>query len=710
MTEKHYTSILTMVIILLTCLVCRALAVKQPPLAQGVASDTILKNYPNRLRRSESFLGVHFDIHVGPTNDRIGENVTEQMVENIIDKVKPDYIQCDTKGHPGYTSYPTKVGTPAVGFVRDQLRIWREVTARRGVALYGHYSGVHDGKAIADHPDWASLDENGNPSPCNTCVFSSYVDELLIPQFKELSDYGLDGVWVDGDSWGVVMNYTRRAMELFTKKTGITEIPRKPQAPHYFEYLEFCLDGYLTYLDHYVTELHKHNPDFQMGVNWGFSSYMPEPVTVDVDFISADLTGDNSVNSARFEARCIQHQSKARDLMVWGFCNHTNSCHNTKTAVQLQQEAAVVMSLGAGFQVYFRQKDDGSIFDWQMDVMGEVARFCRARQKFCHQAEPVPQIAILFSREASYRYKINSRELGLNGPWYYQNESEKNKKDTREPVQGILNSLLESQYSVEILMEHHLTGNMAKYPLIIIPEWNYLDEDFKKELLAYAKDGGNLLLMGPESAALFDKELGVSFTGKAQVKKQWLEHNGWVGAIKSLSRPIAVTGNTRPFGKIFFSNEPVGDYIHAASIADYGRGKIAGVYFNFGDCYYKARTAAARDFLDSLVRRLFPEPIVRVTGSHYVDVVVNRINGKLAVNLVNTSGPHAVSNTHVFDEIPCIGPLNITIRSKTKPRNLTLEPQGEKISYTYTDGKVKFTIPRLEIHSVIIMDCNSSSD
>ncbi len=116
------------------------------------------QNYPERLKRKDSFLGIHFDFHAGHDCKEVGKNVTPEMIERIIDQVHPDYIQCDCKGHPGISSYPTKVGNPAPGFVRDQLKIWREVTARRGVALYMHYSGVWDNEAIKHHPEWARID------------------------------------------------------------------------------------------------------------------------------------------------------------------------------------------------------------------------------------------------------------------------------------------------------------------------------------------------------------------------------------------------------------------------------------------------------------------------------------------------------------------------------------------------------------------------
>jgi hypothetical protein len=92
----------------------------------GAAMAAEKKGYPPRLRRADSFLGVHFDFHTGDDCKEIGKGVDREMIESIIDRVKPDYVQCDCKGYAGRSSYPTKVGNAAPGFVRDPLRIWRE--------------------------------------------------------------------------------------------------------------------------------------------------------------------------------------------------------------------------------------------------------------------------------------------------------------------------------------------------------------------------------------------------------------------------------------------------------------------------------------------------------------------------------------------------------------------------------------------------------
>jgi len=259
-----------------------------PGAAKMNAAET--SNAPQRLKRTESFLGIHFDFHAGPDGKEVGKNTTPEMVNAILDKVKPDYIQIDCKGHPGYSSYPTKVGNPVPGFVGDPLRVWREVTAARGVALYMHYSGVWDSRAIELHPDWAVINADGSTNKNATSVFGPYVDRLLIPQLRELAgDYGVDGVWVDGECWATVPDYGAAAVAAFRAATGFKEVPRKPGDAHWFEWMEFQREAFRKYLRHYLAEVKRTHPRFDIASNWAFSDHMPEPVSAPVAFLSGDF-------------------------------------------------------------------------------------------------------------------------------------------------------------------------------------------------------------------------------------------------------------------------------------------------------------------------------------------------------------------------------------------------------------------------------------
>ena len=86
-----------------------------------------------------------------------------------------------------------------------------------------------------------------------------------------------------------------------------------------------------------------------------------------------------------------------------------------------------------------------------------------------------------------------------------------------------------------------------------------------------------------------------------------------------------------------------------------------------------------------------------------MDVSVNRIGGKLAINLVNTADPHSDTNKPIHDSIPAVGPLEITIRTEAKPASITVEPGGQALPFEYQYGKAKMTLPKLEIHCVIVV-------
>jgi len=61
--------------------------------AEGVGYEP--PTYPPRLKRSESFLGIHFDFHAGPDCQEVGKRTTRESIERLLDAVRPDYVQID---------------------------------------------------------------------------------------------------------------------------------------------------------------------------------------------------------------------------------------------------------------------------------------------------------------------------------------------------------------------------------------------------------------------------------------------------------------------------------------------------------------------------------------------------------------------------------------------------------------------------------------
>jgi hypothetical protein len=643
-------------------------------------------NSLQKLKRSDCFFGVHFDLHASEDITDAGKTLTYAMIDTFLTRVRPDFIQVDCKGHPGISSYPTRVGYHVKGFEKDPLKLWREVTEKNHVALFMHFSGVIDNKVVQQHPDWAIIQSNGERSKQNVSFFSPYLDTYMIPQLKELSlDYNVDGAWIDGECWAIQPDYGRASLDRFTKETGIKDIPHSASDKYYPEFLEYTRDLFREHLKKYIDAIHQFNPEFQITSNWAYSSMMPEKVTIPVDFLSGDVTPQNGVFRSAFEARCLARQGKPWDLMAWGFSwNNGDMPMSIKSAVQLKQEAAEIISMGGGVQFYFQQNRDLSLKPWLAYMLADIAGFCRERRPYCYKTEAVPQIALLYP---SVSYQKNapvpySRPLGM--------------------LQGSLYALLDGQQAVEIIMEHNLTGRMDRYPLIIIPECNFLEPSFMEEIRNYVKNGGNLLVMGAETVALFQAELGISASEKKDRTEAFILADGRIGAIKSELMSVKLSGGARPLSVFYKGSDlqyPSGEI--SSSINSYGKGKIAGIYFNAGTAYTEFKTPVIRDFLDETIRQLFVDKMVEVTGSHLVHVAVNTAEDKLYISLINVSGEHTNQNALAYDEVPSLQNIRVSIRGHAKPSRILIQPENTPIRFSYVDGRSILIVPELQLHSIL---------
>ncbi len=667
-----------------------------------------------RLRRSESFLGLHFDFHAREEDKEVGANINRDVVGGILERVRPDYVQCDCKGHPGVSSYPTKVGFAAPGLVGDILRVWRDVTAERGVALYVHYSGIYDIKAVQLHPDWARVDEQGEADGQIASVYGPYAEELLIPQLKELIDeYDIDGVWVDGDCWAVDRDYGPVALEAYRSAGFASSPPRLSigtappwsirradmpmisqglvMEPSLVQFSEVQREGFRQYLRRYVDELHKHRPSFQIASNWAFTSFMPEPVTADVDYVSGD-SATVFGSDLRLDPRFLVRQGKPWDIMTWTFVGHgpqsANPASSTKSVPQLCHEAAMIISLGGGYQSYTNQRAIGDGFDSQLELVAAVGEFCRQRQERCHRADLVPQVALLHSSTAFYK----------TAPKLFDSLGQLN------ALLGTLNCLLDSQHVVEILLEHQVGDLIDGYPLVVVPEWQALPGTLVGRLLGYVENGGRLLITGARALVAFEEPLGIVRVSEPQDGAVfWLDSRGRVFGHRGDRTEYRITGSGRPYGRLFPNQYDSATYLPAAVITKFGEGIIAGVPFDFGQRYLDGSTSGARNWIKDLCHELFPNPTVEVTGTGLVDVVLAAKGGALIVHLINMAGQQRNPLVDVFDEIPALGPFQVKVLCDSEPGAVRLEPDVVLPHYAFADGVLTVDVPKLAIHSMVVL-------
>ncbi|MBE6667471.1 MAG: hypothetical protein E7607_04075 [Ruminococcaceae bacterium] len=665
-------------------------------------------------KRKDSFFGLHFDFHAQPSDGFvIGATLKEEDIREICRLIKPDFIQIDCKGHPGWASYPSTLGNAMPEFEGDPLALWRKVTKEENVALYLHYSGVYDIKYCSEHPEETAMMADGSLYSGTTRTDGKYVDEILIPQLSEIIEkYGVDGFWIDGDCWCAKPDFRPESLTAFEKETGIDlggRLPANPDDPYYDEYREYHRELFRRYVRHYVDTLHAKYPDVQIASNWSFSDHMPEKICANVDFLSGDLNPNNSLHSARYAARALAQQNHPWDLMSWNFrirVGDRSACA-AKHVNQILQEAAAVISLGGAYQNYIMQFKDGSPNLKEVRSLTKLSEFMREREPYCFRGTPVHEAALLLS---TYDRKRESKRL------YSRTGYEK--------IMGMTALLCDIGQSLEIVCEHTLEKGCEPYKMIVVPElYCGLADDTVDMLLEYAKNGGNLVISGKNTCYFFANAgipLNVTnmpeFFGEGEKAYDNGGDNGHGKNAPAEYKSYFFTLDGNEFGALFSPCELSSDngesvaYVHTnirspkASLAveiPYGNGRITAIGFDIGSQYLNGTQYLHRTLMKKITERLYT-PLVKVESVlGRLEIVPLLKDEKLMIQLVNAGGSHDNPYSATDDYIPPVLDTCISIELPQKPIKLMLQPENRSLPFIYKNGRAYVRIDRIDIHSII---------
>ncbi len=644
-----------------------------------------------------AFFGLHFDLHANE-HDALGSEVTFEHIYAELSKVKPDFVQYDCKGHPGYAGYPTKVGVPAPGIEKDALSVWRAVTRKLGIPLLVHYSGIWDEQAGEMHPEWTTVAADGTGSKHLHCCNSAYTGAYMIPQMLEVIDrYDIDGFWVDGENWAAAPCYCERCIELFTQETGISDIPRAKGEPRWNEWLQFHRRSFEKHVRLYTEAVHQKKPECLVCSNWMYSVRQPDDISVPVDYLSGDFTPAFGCERAAIEGRFLASRGMAWNLMAWGSYGNdlpiggfTYPAWTFKTAEHLQQESAEVIMNGGGMLVYDTPQRSGHLIGWRQDILAEVAAFCRERQSVCLGTESLPQVALLHNTADFY---------DNNDPLY-------NLGTASQPLEAALQLLLENHCHVDIVNDTNLLQNIGKYPMVCIPEPMNVSGQLLDACKDYVADGGHLLVSGGNGASIFGELLGVETSGEPVDGVYSMQVGKEAVSAKGLWQMVETAG-ADVIGYLCKGEEPVKDRLEypAATINCYGKGKTAGIYGPLFGFYFNNPYPRLRKFFGSIIEELHNPDLIRVEAPARVEISVRARENAMMVHMLNRGSGHPLSpKNSAVEDIPPVGPIKITVPLAREPERVYTAPDGTAVASEWRSGRLEVLIPSLHIHNVLIIE------
>jgi hypothetical protein len=640
---------------------------------------------------AHAFFGLHYDLHPNAGDTELGRETTYEHIREQLEKVKPDLVQYDCKGHPGYAGYPTEIGSPSPGIVNDALRIWRDVTRDMGIPLSIHYSGVWDTRAIELHPEWARIAPDGTPNPNYTDPLSDYTESLMIPQLVEVvTKYDLDGVWIDGENWASHPSWSERCIAEFTRRTGIEEIPRKADDAHWFEWLAFQRDLFTEHVTKYADALHAAKPDVAVCSNWMYSVRQPEPVVAPVDYLSGDFDPSFGAERACAESRFLASRGLPWNLMAWAFLRTGDEVWTMKTVPHLSQEIAVSLAQGGAVFIYNQPQRSGRLTGWHQDILADVAAFCRKREEYCFQSETIPQVALLHSESFYYR---------LNDPLF-------NFRTANHPMEGALHALLENGYSVDILNEENLLERMDQYPVVVVAEQEGLPDALKSGLAGYVRNGGRLLISGTNAASEFPDLSGCTPVEGQQHGSAYVPAGNGCVNVSGPWQQVTLNG-AEELAPLLNQQEPELNRIGgpAATLNHAGDGAVVTIHGPVFRAYHTGHYPMLRRFIGDCFAKLDSPALARVEGPSWIEMSARKKGEKQLYQFVNRSNAgYTAPNRHMVEHVPDSGPFTVTVPLEEKPTRCYLAPDEMGLEWTYKEGILIAQVAGLNIHNVLVIE------
>lgn len=662
-------------------------------------------NEPGRNWHLDVYFGLHYDLHAGAHDTELGAALTHEHLRTELEKVQPDWVQCDCKGHAGWTSWPTEVGSTSPGVVKDALRIHRDVTREMGLPLVMHYSGVWDNRAIELHPDWARVGPPGEPAgkegfvTGGTCNLSPYTDELMIPQLLELIEkYDIDGLWVDGENWAVRACYCDRCTTAFTAETGIADIPAGPDAPRWAEWAAFHRRLFEAHVRKYADAVHAKKPSCLVCSNWMYTVGEPDEIKVPVDYLSGDFSWSWGLNSSLIEGRFMESRGLSWNLMAWGFTTSEGGMGGWtfKPAAHLCQEAASVIGLGGAFQIYDNPQRNGHLTNWHQDILAEVARFARARQPWCQGTESVPQAAVL---HAASHFYANAGEVLMAG-W----------QNAQAPVNGALHALLENGCQVDVISEASLIERIGEFKLVVIPEQENLPDELKAAVRAYVEAGGLVILSGANVAVDWSDLAGVVPAGDPieGVRKGYfyVQVGREATTLKGPYQPVALAG-ADTVRLAMKQQEPGLNETETPIITlnCVGNGVVLAVHSAFFSHFASTHYPRTRALVGELLDLLAPDFMVELDAPARLQLMLRRKGTQLIAHLLNTGSAHPTSpQQSIVEEVPPVGPIALHFALAQRPKAVYLAPRMEGLTWEWEDGVLAVTVESVGILDSVVVE------
>ncbi|TVQ19363.1 MAG: hypothetical protein EA382_16525 [Spirochaetaceae bacterium] len=656
---------------------------------------------------------LHPDFHM-PADVDIGVGFDADAYAARLASIGVDAVAFFAKCHYGHAYYDTKVGTKHPRLDYDMFAAVAKACATHDLGLIAYFSVFLDTVAVEAHPDWelqatdSKVDagfDSGNYRP--VCVNSAYLEELFIPQAIEIAtQYKVDEILLDTMT-GFKPCYCSACKASFGRP-----IPHSSDEPHWLEYVAWYRDSYDRFFERTADAIAAANPNVAVAFNWEWGVRRPTDPPAHIARITADLIPTGVVASE------VTHYSAGtgfpHDYMCGRFLDGLGDWNNN-TRESILYTASATIANGASFYIIDRQLPDGSLEERGWEMARDVFSFVQQRHSVVVDTEHVAETALLHS----YNHQMGDRLQFFPEPVVRQQRM--------APFEGASRMFMFHARHYTAISVPTLLRDVDRYQLVIVPETEFMEDETVERLAGFVESGGRLLItQSPGDAGVHEGLLelaGVRIDAFSPLEYTYFgelpEPNAAsgrcalakpVGGAVEIVRQIAPLRAGHKGAKFGHGRAPAHAYEGYAAATERRVGKGTVIYCAlpiFGE-YWRRPNPHAQRLMWSLLDRIQPSPIVKVSTGAQVEMTTMRKGDDLIVHLVNHSGRELlIGNWYpVTEYMPVIRDIGVAIRlsgGASLPTMPMLEPSHEPLAATSRDGYAHVTVPELEFMQSIVV-------
>lgn len=652
---------------------------------------------------------IHFDFHTSGLIEGLGKDFSKEEFKQALVDGHVDSITICAKCHHGWMYYPSKEFPVHPHLHFDLFGEMLQAAKELGLTVEAYLSVGYDeiiaqemSQFLMRKPD-QHLDSTPDfltPGYHQFCMNTPYLDRVCAQVEEVLSLYQVDGIFLD--IVGVRSCYCTSCLKQ-ARERNINPLDEKAMAAIWEH-------TYFQYIERIKQTVERIQPGIEIfhnsgHINRGRRDLMDVNSHLELESLPTGGWGyDHFLVSSRF----VQHFGKPYLGMTGRFQYGWGDFGGYKHPNGMRYEVSRFLANGAGCSIGDQMHPYGKLDPGLYRMIGEVYQEVEAKQPWCTEVASVAEVGIL-STESAGNYAISGVNDSL-----IQGSSDI----------GAIRILSEGHFLFDVLAVH---DDFTAYKVLILPDRIHLNPDLEQRILSYVDHGGKLLVTGSS---------GVEGNGDL-AGKLGIHHLGTNSSIPNYAAPSFKAGSLDAGSFVMYqgsqeietvdahckvlayleesffnrSVEHFSSHYHTAStLTPKGPGMVCnryGVYavWNLFSEYALKGNLAAKYLAIKALEMLLEKPIIKTTYPAQVELSLMQQTHASRYVLHVLYGSRVLHGKHmeVVEDCISLAPSTISLKVSEQVQAVSLVPQNTILPFSYTDGRVEFTIPSVTCHQMVCL-------